>query len=314
MPVNANTKPAKGYELTPEQDRIVRKYVAWYSAANWTLAKAGKRIGCAASTLSQIINGTYPSDPARFLRAMAACLQRAEGESRSNQRPPAVLTSIVEEVHGILDDCLNGHRMAFICGRSGVGKTVACELFAEQHPLDTVMITCSKGVRDADVLRRVADHLELPWGGTLTEMFDRITSSLITGGRPLLIVDECDFLGHSLHIVRQLHDQADCGLVLVGTPAFLPLLKRHRTGTEGQALGRITHFVNLDRIVEDDARAILAPFGLASDALRLAWQGCAGNARRLVNGLLVAASIADGAPIGPAHVAAAFERLLPVEL
>jgi len=310
----ANTPPRRGYELTEEQLKIVRRYVAWYSAAGWSLAKAGKRIGCAASTLSQIVSGTYPSDPSRFIRTMAAILDRAEGESKTCQRPPVVLTSIVEEVHAILDDCLNGHRMAFICGRSGVGKTVAVELFAEQHPIDTVLITCSKGCRDADLLRRIADHLELPWQGTLTEMFDKLASALITGGKPLLVVDECDFLGHSLHIIRQLHDQADCGLVLVGTAAFLPLLKRHRTGTEGQALGRITHFVNLDRIVEDDARAILAPFALASDALRLAWQACAGNARRLVNGMLVARTLADGQAVAATHVAAAFDRLLPADL
>lgn len=307
-------RPIERPAYSEEQRKIVRRYVAWYAGQDWSAAKASRRIGCSASVLSQIINEKYPGDAPRYIAAMAAVLARAEGEEQALRPPPFALTTIAEEVNGLLEECLNSRQMGFICGTSGVGKSMAAETFAEAHAADVVMITCSKGNRDSDVLRRVAMELELPWAGTTTEMLDRLVAALVTMGHPLLVVDECDFLGHCLHVVRQLRDRVDCGLVLIGTPAFLAQLRRHRTGTEGQALGRISHFLDLTKIVETDAEMILAPFGLPSDALRLAWHKSLGNARRLVNGVLVALRLAAGERVGAGHIAAAFERLLPVEL
>lgn len=299
---------------TEDQEKTIRCYVAWYAGQGMSQAKAAKLIGCSASVLSQIINAKYTGGSARYIRAMAARLARAEGESLAQKPPPYVLTSIAEEVCGLLEECLYSRQMGFICGASGVGKTMAAEAFAEAHPEDAVMITCSKGNRDADLIRRIAEDIQLAWSGTTTEMLDRVVADLITMGQPLLIVDECDFLGHGLHVVRQIRDRVGCGLVLIGTPTFLVNLRRHRTGTEGQALGRITHYASLDRIVESDSGLILAPFGLPSDALRLAWHKSAANARRLVNGCIVAARLAGRAPITAAHIAAAFDRLLPADL
>jgi len=307
--------PKQRPPLSDEQEKTILRYVAWYSAGNLSLAKAAKRIGCSASVLSQIVNGKYPGDTARYVAAMGRLIARIEGDDQAIKPPPFALTSVAEEVNGVLDECLHSRQMGFICGRSGSGKTMAAETFAEEHATDVVMITCSKGNRDQDILRRIADEIQLPWEGTLTTMLDAIVCQIISMGHPLLIVDECDFLGHGIHLVRQLRDRAHCGLVIIGTPAFLVLLRRHRTGTEGQALGRITHCVDLGKIVQSDAEAILAPFGLPSDALRLAWQACGANARRLVNGMLVAARLAgDAKRITAPDVARAFDRLLPVEL
>jgi len=311
--MSSKTPPERA-AYSEEQRKTVRSYVAWFAANDLSAAKAARRIGCSASVLSQIINEKYPGDSPRYIAAMAAVLARAQGEQFALKPPPFALTTVAEEVNGLLEECLMSRQMGFICGRSGVGKTMAAETFAEAHAADTVMITCSKGNRDADILRRIASEIELPWSGTSTEMLDRLVAALVTMGHPLLIVDECDFLGHCLHIVRQVRDRVDCGLVLIGTPAFLVQLRRHRTGTEGQALGRISHYLDLTRIVETDAELILAPFGLPSDASRLAWHKCQGNARRLVNGVIVACRLADGQAVSAAHVAAAFERLLPAEL
>ena len=173
-----------------------------------------------------------------------------------------------------------------------------------------------RSLNDRALLRRMSDALGLNWIGTNIEQLDHIVLRLKQLGGPLILVDECDFLGHTIHILRQFHDLASCGITLLGTPAFMRLLRRRADGTEGQFLSRITHALYLDSILEEDGEAILAPFGFSSAAFSLAWQASGGNARRLVSIAMNAANLADaqGAPPDETHVAHAVEAIKPIEL
>lgn len=279
--------------LTPEQEKSLRLFVALAESEGWSQSDAARRWECSESTYKQILAGTYPGNYARYIERAERHVNLAKRRSRAIQDPPFALTSVSERVDALCTLCLDGKRMGHVVARSGAGKTMAVRAYAAAHALDTILITCTPGYSGVDLLRELADNLQRSWRFGKTLMFRDIATHLELRGQPLIILDDCDNLTRNgLHTARQLHDEAQCGIVLAGTEEFLRGLARRQTGLDGQALGRLLHVVHIDGICEEDAERILCPFGLPSAAVQMAWQACAGDARRLVHGVIEGLTIA----------------------
>lgn len=310
-----NRTPAERLPLTKAQRDVVADYKAWRDGSGLNLEAAGARIQCSTATLSQIEHNTYGGDAAKYIKRMARVLAREKARARAWKRPPVQVTTVLRKLHSLFELCRDSGEMGFACTKLGIGKTIAAQEFAKANP-DAILITAVKGLNDRALLRRLTDALNLNWIGTNIEQLDHVVLRLKQLGGPLIIVDECDYLGRTIHILRQMHDLAGSGIALLGTPAFMRLLRRRADGTEGQFFSRITHSLYLDAILEEDGERILAPFGLSSAAFSLAWQGSQANARRLVSIVMNAANLADaqGAPIDKTHIAHAVEAIKPLEL
>jgi DNA transposition AAA+ family ATPase len=301
--------------LSAEQLAILADYVERYHASEQTQAEAAAKIGASAGTLSQIERGTYAGNVAKYIQRMAGVNAREKARALAWKRPPAVVTTVLTKLHGLFEVCRNSCEMGFACTKFGLGKTVAAQEYVRQNA-DTIMITAIKNMSCRTMLADLGDRIGVVWQGRNDQMVRALVRKLKALGRPLILVDEADFAGPALHILRQFHDLAGCGVVLLGTPAFLERLRRRSTGTEGQVLSRLTHTIYLDSIVEEDAETILAPFGLQPAELSVAWRGCGRNARRLVAIALNAANMArgQGVPIARAHVEAAVDATALVQL
>jgi len=245
---------------------------------------------------------------------MAERLQQAKAEEEEADRdPPFMMLSAAQKIFGLAERCRATRKMGLLCTSFGVGKTMAITAYADQHRLSCVLITAFQGMTSKRLLQDLARRYALDWKGSSADMFRPIVAKLRTSGHPLIIIDECDYLGTARDTVRQLHDQAECGVLLAGTEQFSVVLKRRSRGTEGQFLSRIAFRLDIDRIVEEDGQQLAGFFGVSSAASQRAWDLSSANARRLVTLLGLATDLAAGGAVEVVHVAQAAKILPPVE-
>jgi len=300
--------------LSEAQEQTLRDYVAWYSGNDYTLQKAADLIECSAGSLSGIITGTYKGDTPKYIKRMAERLAAAREEEGSVRQVPFVVTSVAEKVFTFCDRCRALHKMGFIRTRSGVGKTMALTAYADDRLVTTIKITAFKNYTSRCLLADLARRYGLADDGAEASMFRPVVSNLRTT-RPLIIIDEADFLGAARDTLRHIHDQAEVGVVIAGTAAFLEKLQRRPASTDGQFLRRLVYRLDIDRIVEEDGQKLATFFKLSSAAWQRAWDTCYGNAARLVETLLLAHAFAAGEAISPQNIADAANVIpVPAEL
>jgi DNA transposition AAA+ family ATPase len=311
---DTDKRPA-GY--TPQQEETIRLFRAWYTSQAIPRDRAAAKIECAESTLCQIELGNYAGRSDTYIAKMARFLDRLKRAESATKPPNFVLTSVAEKIDGLCTLCLDGRRMGLAEIPSGVGKTQAAQAYAAAHPDDCRYIECSPKHTAMGILYDVADAIRVGKSGTRHLLFRNVVDQLVLRGQPLLIFDDVDNLTRdALYTIRQLHDQAKVGIVLLGTEDFLTKLRRRPTGLDQQALNRILHLVNLHGINQDDAEKLTSFFELPTAARLLAWQACDGDARRLVHGCIDALdrAAAYGEPVCERHIERAFAALRQTRL
>jgi len=135
------------------------------------------------------------------------------------------------ELMSTLDDMAgNLERIALGYGNPGVGKTTALEKIAKEF--DGVLVRVLESWTPASSMTAVADALGVHTKGSTAEVVQRIIESLIENPRPI-IVDEIDraLVGGKIGILesfRDLHDEAQVPLLLVGMGQCDARLQRHK--------------------------------------------------------------------------------------
>lgn len=87
--------------------------------------------------------------------------------------------------------------------------------------------------------------------GSLNDLFESVSDRLRDSGR-LIVVDEAENLPlRALEIVRRLHDETGCGLVLSGMPRLVANL-RGKHGELVQLYSRVSVALNLGESLPDD--------------------------------------------------------------
>jgi hypothetical protein len=148
----------------------------------------------------------------------------------------------------ILDLCrraLVRQALVFIYGDSQIGKTTALQEYVRRAPRgQTLYIRMPAGGALPSLLRKFSTVLGIPAGRDTESLKTAIRQCLDT--RTLLIVDECEeCLRESprstqgtatLHFLRELHDEQQCGMVLAGANTFR---ERLHHGCHSQTMQRL---------------------------------------------------------------------------
>jgi DNA transposition AAA+ family ATPase len=185
------------------------------------------------------------------------------------KRDHFVLTSTAKKIHTACDLARESRTVVFVWGPSHIGKTWAVEHYcvARHHQGPTVYARMHAACGLSGMVRVIAAALDIN-ATSRAATIARIKNALAPG--TLLILDECHLLAHTaragsfhncMEVIRELHDHARCGLVLIFT-----LLDRVRAASQKelqQLWRRGVHKVQLAAMpTKGDVAAILEHHGL----------------------------------------------------
>ncbi|HUS79698.1 MAG TPA: AAA family ATPase [Vicinamibacterales bacterium] len=297
---------------TPDVVAVLNRLAAWIDAdperSNTVVADA---VGYSESTISRMLGRVYNGRVDRLAARIERFLAHERDRASAPQRPPYVRTAISDRVMRVLSLCHIEGGLGAVLGPTGIGKTMAARQYCETEP-STLYVYAGPCCRTYALLRELARLTEVHWSASGYDVLQQIIAKLSGGGRPLVVIDEADYLPEdTLHVLRQLSDGADVGVVLIGTDGFLQRLRARRTTTVNQVLGRIGHTELLDMSTEDDLHKIVEPFGLDGDAFGALVQDAHGQARRAVAALIAARRMGDGA-LDAKRIRKAYRKLMPV--
>lgn len=284
LPPTPREKEARGYGITVEalddaiakyshdQQEIVRFWFLLGKEKQWSLKEMERRTGVSSSSLTRVFRGIYGADVGNLITR----LDRAKDSLiHAADNPDFIPTSLAKLMFTGFDKCRALRNVCIMWGKKGIGKTTIEKEYTRLNGSGrTFYVRCpGSGCTNYQFIRHVADSMHI--AVTKTDMFSvrkEIVRYLSKGSR-LLIIDElheifltcsdkaivqiCEFL-------RELADDAECGLVLTGTD------KLHHHFFEGihrgvleQLADRGTVQIDLpDTHTKQDVVAFLDHFGL----------------------------------------------------
>lgn len=169
-------------------------------------------------------------------------------------------------------------RLYALFGKTGIGKTLAIKTSLTQitEPAAYVRSNASNCKSAAkltfDIYRslHVAIHKRTPArtrAGYIGVAFE-LLQDLAEKGRSVIIIDEAQRLSdNAFEVLRDVYDETNVSLVLVGSTAFAERMSKKKIGDEifGQFLRRIDDRYELPNASPGDVRAFLSAYGVEVD-------------------------------------------------
>jgi DNA transposition AAA+ family ATPase len=259
----------------------------WIVDRKYSQAALARLARISASTLNQILKGTYATSPSKMLAAVESAMRHADETSGHAIAP--VQTSVFKLVNTACDMARRYRNFAVMTGFVGTGKTFALKYYGSTHS-NTYLIEASPTMTQASLTKQLYRLVVGPGKGSLADKFDELVAAL-KNTDSLLIVDEAETLTpNQLHTIRRIRDLANIGIVLAGTEHLSGLIKpqhgqfdqiRSRTGFWPGTVTGIT--------AEDAGALVQSAFGseeVAEDVVDRLFAYCKGSARMLVEGLV----------------------------
>lgn len=119
-------------------------------------------------------------------------------------------------------------RIGALYGESGLGKTQAAAYAANPNTFSGVYVSCRAYETAKSLAEMICHAMGLATRGTIVSLIDEIVEELSRSERPL-VVDEVDRIveTRSLELIRDIHDQAGCAILLIGEERLPAKMKRH---------------------------------------------------------------------------------------
>lgn len=273
--VTAHTK-----HYDPEARDLLRWLHSWaiISRPAKSINEAADAVGVDRTTLYRVYTGKYRKEgtgacilPTKLINGIIA-LKRVEDLRRDKGKVPFVETATTKRIWKALDLCLERGRIGMIWGDSQYGKTSALREYQRRNNHGTTKYIClTPGGGVHELLRSLAKACGISPNSSWAELKDRIAESLDQNN--LVIVDEVHQTSATyqrrskvtcIEILRWIHDQSGCGMMLVGTNIWKDMLERDR---DSKALEQIARrgAVKLqlpDKIPSEDLQAFYTAFEL----------------------------------------------------
>lgn len=307
------TKPKTNESATIKQVRteIERRGI--------TQGQAAREIGISATTLTQLLNGTYGADPSNQLDKIVKWLIALKNQAQvKGQLPPVpdfVLTATASRVIAALGYAQIAGDIAVIYGGAGLGKTSAIREYQRSYPnvFIATMSPAKASVAAAFEELCFSVGFRNPSMGAARQQRD--IERRLSGTAGLLIIDEAQHLSVSaLDAIRAIHDATGIGIALVGNEAVYTRL----TGGSRNAayldrlFSRIGKKVKLAHPTSTDVEALAGVFNVVEkESLNLLSQigSRAGALRSVVKILRLATMKAEGNAPDAAQIKEALKEL-----
>lgn len=199
------------------------------AANNLTQKEIAQAIGYSNTVINQFLQGKYTGDSSHIMERMVQYIRRLHNSKDLLQ------TKAAKAAFDFFDLVKNDNSLAVLLGDSGVGKTKISQSYAFTR--ERVAYCCAvQAMNSREILISMANSiLSTPPSGTVYECQLSIEQALRQRPR-MIIVDQADLLNvKTLDIIRSIHDDGHCSMVLVGLPYLESLMKRGPRSRENLA-------------------------------------------------------------------------------
>ena len=195
--------------------------------------KISRETGLSTSVISQFLNGTYPGDNEEVARIIEQYL--AVSKDRLNSVSEVKFYPDLYNTKEVLFVCYYAHRnndITLVSGEAGAGKTTALKYYAD-HNTGVILVTANACTTTATaILSLICKKIGKQVPNRRAALMGVLVEQLSDTNR-LLIVDEADHLSlDALQALRNLNDEARCGIVLSGNDKIYRQMLSSRRGYE----------------------------------------------------------------------------------
>lgn len=295
MTSKTTAPPNWAEHYTPAHRRQAQDATAWLESHGLKRSWLGRQIKGSEATISQVLSGSYPSDPSHWLTRIAEVMDRHRDRATA-LKVPYVETSVARVVTA---GCRRAHmyrNFSVVSAFVGTGKTEALRRYRDSHA-NVVMVEADPDMSPGALLMEICDLTGAVAAvrgnrvsrGTTADRFTAVIKAL-RGTDSLLVVDEAETLqARSLHHIRRIRDKAGIGVVLAGTE-YLSSLIRPEHGQFDQIRSRVGFWPDvITGLSRADSDALVhAALGDGADTALLSavWAYSQGSARVLCEALL----------------------------
>lgn len=242
---------------------LQQKLAEFKAKSGMNQTQLARGIGTSPASISMYLNGTYADKGGNYETIEPKIEAFLEMQDSKAQREELVLgfvsTKTTRRIAEVMRDAHEAGDIAVIYGQAGLGKTLAVKNYCKKS--GAILIEANPSFSALVLMKKLAASVKLPTSGTLNDLFEE-TAYRLSGSERLIVVDEAENLPlRALEIIRRLHDETGCGLVLSGMPRLVANL-RGKHGELVQLHSRVAGVLNLgdtmpDAELEQIARATL---------------------------------------------------------
>lgn len=198
-----------------------------------TQKQISKETGLSTSVISQFLNETYSGDNEQIAETISRYL--TIGKERLNTVQKSCFYPGLYNTQEVLFACNYAHRkndVVLVSGDAGAGKTTALRYYA-QNNTGVIFVTANAcAVTAAAILSLICREIGLQSTNRRAVLMNGLVEHL-AGTNRLIIIDEADHLSlDALQAVRNLNDQAGCGIVFAGNDKIYRQMFSPRRGYE----------------------------------------------------------------------------------
>jgi putative bacteriophage DNA transposition protein B len=243
---------------------LQQKLAEFKAKSGMNQTQLARGIGTSPASISMYLNGTYADKGGNYETIepkIEAFLEVQESKARREELVLGfVSTKTTRRISEVMRDAHEAGDTVVIYGQAGLGKTQAVKNYCEKNPA-AILIEANPSFTALVLMRKLAAAAKVSTVGSLNDLFESVSDRLRDSGR-LIVVDEAENLPlRALEIIRRLHDDTGCGLVLSGMPRLVANL-RGKHGELVQLYSRVSVALNLgdsmpDEELEQIARAAM---------------------------------------------------------
>jgi len=296
MPVPVQDRELAARVAPPPSVEVRRAAHDYIERTDSSATEFAERVGYARHTMLLFLRGHYKrvaSDDLYVRAAVWDFLQRNPIAPRAEARGRLFETAGYRQIRRYFLRAVEHGEIALLYGPPGVQKTFVLEhLICERHrekKSDAIYVYASVGMTILSLLKCIREAAGVvafsgSRHGIISGLRNRFRQLASEGQHPpAIIVDEAQHLSvDCLETLRELHDEAACGLVLAGSHTlFESFVRPERRPHLEQWLSRIDHREQLPGLLKDEVAEIAArelgngqPAKLTEKQKALLLEGC----------------------------------------
>jgi len=229
---------------------IIERFFRFIEEYGYTQNAVARELNISSTTISDVLRRKWTGHSgdahlAKIHNWMELTARRQNIVGKRKFVEHSVATEILQVAGIVAETC----KMGAVFGPAQIGKSMTLEAIrGDQRFGDPVLIRVDESMlRPFALCRAIASRFDLSVNGTFDTVFRRVVTRL-TGTKRMLMFDEVERVHYeTLELIRDLHDQTDCPVLLCGKPKIFAKLGLRQIGDFSEVTDQLSSRIIIHR-------------------------------------------------------------------